>query len=101
MPANDNDRSAPSDQAKYRGDAPSNSGANTADMSKRERRKNVTDKETRRGYLEANRWTMDVTAKSVKCGACGTTIRLDQRSEFFPFNWTKHEGRCKMIKKVS
>ncbi|RDB21582.1 hypothetical protein Hypma_011241 [Hypsizygus marmoreus] len=48
--------------------------------------------------LEKEPWTVNVKEKSVECGACTKTIRLDNRYSYYPGLWNKHRDTCRMIK---
>jgi hypothetical protein len=54
----------------------------------------------RKERLEAERWTTEVTAKSVRCAACGTFIQLDQRGMFYATNWFNHKAICTTIEQI-
>ena len=56
--------------------------------------------ERRREILEAERWTTEVTAKSVRCAPCSTFIQLDKRGTFYGSNWFKHKDLCATIKQI-
>lgn len=64
------------------------------------RKKNMMDEDARRQKLEDDEWTTSVTAKSVKCKACGRTVSLDKRSRYYPGLWVKHRGKCMEVKRL-
>jgi endogenous inhibitor of DNA gyrase (YacG/DUF329 family) len=51
----------------------------------------------RQSALEEDEWAMDVAPTSVKCMACQRTLKLDDRSKYQPFHWTRHRERCQWI----
>ena len=50
----------------------------------------------RRVLLEEDPWTVTDTLdpKHVQCAACGHTITLDRRRQYYPGLWLKHKARC-------
>ncbi|KAJ7451464.1 hypothetical protein B0H11DRAFT_2288994 [Mycena galericulata] len=52
----------------------------------------------RKAILENDIWTGLVEPKRVVCRGCGSTIRLDKRSRYYPGLWLKHRERCDRIK---
>ena len=54
----------------------------------------------RKAKLEAERWSTEVTAKSVRCAACGILIQLHKHGMFYGTNWFKHKELCTTIKQI-
>ncbi|KAF8873144.1 hypothetical protein BD779DRAFT_1477158 [Infundibulicybe gibba] len=92
------------------GEAPSSSNKPTSharvhdalQIAKRKRTRKTMKKEARRDFLEKDRWTKSGTIQttSVECKACGKTIQLDKRHEYYTGLWEKHRGTCKVIKQL-
>ncbi|KAJ6499479.1 hypothetical protein DFH09DRAFT_1336486 [Mycena vulgaris] len=53
----------------------------------------------RKAALENDPWTQSVEPTKVVCAGCEKTIRLDQRSRYYPGLWEKHRDRCDDVEK--
>src|SRR5438477_3549067 len=72
--------------------------SNAADLAIRVRtrkglRKNKKEPE-RKADLENDIWATNVQPTSVRCRACGATIRLDKRGTYYDGLWNKHREGC-------
>ncbi|KAJ7223458.1 hypothetical protein GGX14DRAFT_694395 [Mycena pura] len=63
-----------------------------------QRKKTARKEAERKTLLEADPWTLTVSATQVVCGGCKQTIRLDARSRYYPGLWEKHRDRCDGIR---
>ncbi|KAJ7479598.1 hypothetical protein FB451DRAFT_162534 [Mycena latifolia] len=61
-------------------------------------KKSCYSESERKMALEADSWTLVVEPTQVVCRGCGKTIKLDQRSRYFPGLWRKHRERCAGVK---
>lgn len=58
-----------------------------ADVGKGQKNKSRDEREE---FLLSHPWAQNVQLKSVDCKMCGRVIRLENRGDFYPFNWIKH-----------
>ncbi|KIK44857.1 hypothetical protein CY34DRAFT_10735 [Suillus luteus UH-Slu-Lm8-n1] len=64
------------------------------------RRKKYKKEPQRKQELEDDEYAEDVKPKSVKCRGCQHTIKLDDRSMYYPELWIRHRKRCRAIRKM-
>ncbi|KIK39222.1 hypothetical protein CY34DRAFT_14512 [Suillus luteus UH-Slu-Lm8-n1] len=63
-------------------------------------RKKYKKEPQRKQELEDDEYAEDIKPKSVKCRGCQHTIKLDDRSMYYPELWIRHRKRCQAIHKM-
>ncbi|KAK7052766.1 hypothetical protein R3P38DRAFT_3173079 [Favolaschia claudopus] len=71
-----------------------------ATASPRVKTKGARTEAQRRALLENDPWAEDVEPHNVVCKGCKQTIKIDQRSRYYPGFWNKHRDKCKAIEEV-
>jgi hypothetical protein len=76
-----------------------NNGKTRGKATRRRRGKYQKEPQRKQG-LEEDEYAEDVKPKSVKCRGCQHTLKLDDRSRYYPELWIKHRGKCRAIRKM-